>query len=139
MATLRTAEIKPGTTPLLTVTVDGQAIQDATVYVTIDMGDRHVTKTNYNDDGDLTLEPVYKGTTQTGTKVMVQYSQAETLMLRPGNAEVEVGWVFEDGSADKTNIGRLKIPKTLIWTAMAYNRIVEEEPEEDEGDNEDVE
>lgn len=135
MATLKAPTIKPGTTPLLTVTVDGEAIQDATVYVTIDMGDRHLTKSNYNDDSEMWLEAVYKGSVQSGTRVTVQYSQAETLILRPGNARIEVGWVFEDGSADKSNIGRLKIPRTLIGHVMAYGRNIEES--EDEGEEED--
>lgn len=121
MATLKATEIKPGTTPLLSVTVEGEAVQDATVYVTIDVGGRQVVKSNYDHAGDFSFEMIVEGGVQVGTLVNVQYSQAETLMLRPGNAKIEVGWVFDDGSADKTNIGRLKIPETLFYGVMRYH------------------
>lgn len=122
MATLSLVKIKPGTTPTLTAVVDGEAIQNATVYITIDMKDRQLVKTNHLHEGDIVLEPVYSGSTQIGTKLTVQYSQAETLRLRPGVAQIEVGWVFEDGAADKTNIGRIRISKTLFRGVMTYGR-----------------
>lgn len=121
MATLSAAEIKPGTTPILTVIVDDEAIQDATVYVTIDMKDRHVIKSTYQKNGDIILEPVYnEDEEQVGTLLTVQYSQTETLRLRPGYASVEVGWVLEDGTADKSDMARLRIPKTLYRGVMHY-------------------
>lgn len=120
MAELNITKIKPGTTPVLSAIVEGEAIQDATVYVTIDMGDKQLTKSNYLCCSTVALTPVYSGSTQVGTQVDVQYSQAETLFLRPGFAEIEVGWVFDDGSADKTNIGRIKISKTLYKGVMLY-------------------
>lgn len=121
MATLTATTIKPGTTPLLTVIVDGQAIQDATIYVTIDMGDRSLVKSNWNNCPDVTAEAIYDDDeAQVGTEISVQFSQDETLFLRPGNASIEVGWVFEDGTADKSNIGRLRIPKTLYKGVMIY-------------------
>lgn len=120
MATLKAAEIKPGTTPLLSVTVEGEDIHEATVYVTIDDGGRQVVKSNYDHAGDFSFEIIDDGV-HVDTLVNVQYSQSETLMLRPGNAKIEVGWVFDDGSADKTNIGRLRIPKTLFYGVMRYH------------------
>ena len=121
MALLSAARMKPGTTPLLTVMVDDEAIQDATVYVTIKMGDRFFVKSNYYNSSDVVLEPVYNtDSEQIGTQVSVQYSQSDTLCFRPGFAEIEVGWVFSDGTADKSNIGRVTIPKTLYGGVMLY-------------------
>ena len=121
MATLRTAKLKPGTTPLLTVVVDGEAIQDTTIYLTIDMGDKQLTKSNYMGNDALIAEAVYdSGGQQTGTQVSVQFSQADTLCLRPGNARIEVGWVLEDGTADKSDIGRIDISETLYRGVMLY-------------------
>lgn len=122
MATLKLVRIRQGTTPLLTAVVDGEAIQDATVYVTLQMGDRQITKCNHNDDGDMVLTPVMSGLTQIGTQIDLQYSQADTLAMRPSFAMVQVGWVFEDGTADKTNIGRLRITKSLYKGVMNYGR-----------------
>ncbi len=120
MAKLSAEKIKPGTTPILTVVVDDEAIQDATVYVTIDMNDRQLTKSNRYHSGDMVLEPVYDGDSQVGTMLTVQYSQAETLFLRPGYAALEVSWIFDDGIADKSDLARLKIPKALFRAVMNY-------------------
>lgn len=122
MATLSLTKITPGTTPILTAVVDGEAIQDATVYVTIDMGDWQITKSNVNGDGDMALTPVMDGDIQVGTQIDVQYSQAETLSLRTGFAEVQVGWVFDDNTADKTNIGRIRITRSLYKGVMRYGK-----------------
>ena len=119
MAALQTVKIKPGTTPVLTVIVDGEAIQDAKVYVTIAQKDRRITKNTDTNRGDIALSPVNVGTEQVGTQILVWYSQAETLFLRTGYASVEVGWIADDDSASKTNIGRLKIPRTLYREVMA--------------------
>lgn len=120
MATLSVAKLKPGTTPILTAFIEGEAIQDATVYITINMGDRQLTKSNYMHDGSVQVEPAYQGSIQVGTNITVQYSQSETLCLKPGYASIEVGWVFEDGEADKTEIGRIRISKTLYRGVMLY-------------------
>lgn len=121
MATLKAANIKPGTTPLLTAVVDGEAIQTATIYVTINMGDRQLTKSNYNGNDAVMAEAIYDSyRQQTGTQVYVQFSQADTLCLRPGNARLEIGWIFEDGTADKADIGRIEITDTLYRGVMAY-------------------
>lgn len=121
MATLIAPTIKPGTAPTLTVIVEGEAIQSATVYVTIDMKDRHLIKSNHGGNKDMTLSPVYDlNNRQYGTHISLEYSQSDTLCLRPGYASIEVGWVFEDGRADKSDLARIKIPKTLYKGVMAY-------------------
>ena len=120
MATLSAAKIKPGTTPLLTVIVDNEDITEATVYVTIDAKDRQLVKSTKSNRGDIMLAPAYDGETFIGTQVSVQYSQAETLCLRPGYASVEIGWVDSEGVADKSDLARLKIPKALYRGVMAH-------------------
>lgn len=119
MATLSAAKIKPGTTPILTVIVDDENISEAAVYITIDMKDRNLVKSTKTGNGDITLEPIYNGETFVGTQVTAQYSQAETLHLRPGYASLEVGWVDSEGVAEKSDLARLKIPKTLLRSVMA--------------------
>lgn len=120
MATLSAAKIKPGTTPLLTVIVDNEDITEATVYVTIDAKDRQLVKSTKTGNGDIMLEPVYDGETFAGTQVSVQYSQADTLFFRPCYASLEVGWIEADGTADKSDLARLKIPKALYRGVMAH-------------------
>lgn len=121
MATLSAIEIKPGTTPILTAIVDGEDLSGATVYVTIDMGDIKLIKSNYQGREEVALEPIYDVNEDViGTTILAQYSQAETLRLRPGPASIEVGWIFEDGTAGKSDIGRLHIAKTLFKGVMEY-------------------
>lgn len=120
MATLSVEKIKPGTTPMLTIIVDGEDITEATVYVTIDMKDRHITKDTRNSEGEIVLEALYEDEELIGTQITVQFSQADTLFLRPGYASLEVGWVFDDGAADKSDLARIKVPKTLYRGAMIY-------------------
>lgn len=121
---LSSVEIKPGTTPILTAIVDGQAIQDATVYLSIRQNNRLIVKSNFHDTGDVTLAPFYDtdGVTQIGTSITVQLTQLETLCLKPGGARIEAGWVFEDGSADKSNIGLINISNTLYRWVMEYGK-----------------
>lgn len=117
---LTAAKIKPGTTPVLTVMVDNEDISSAAVYVTIDMKDRQLTKSTKTGNGDVVLEPIYDGEVLVGTQVTVQYSQADTLFFLPGYASLEVGWVDSEGTADKSDLARLKIPKALYRGVMAY-------------------
>ena len=121
-ATLSSVVIKQGTTPIITAILDGQAIQDATVYLSIKQRGRLIVKSNYHDTGDVILEPVYDvdETTQIGTSITVQLSQLETLCLKPGGARIELGWIFEDGSADKSNIGIINVSDSLYKWVMEY-------------------
>lgn len=123
MAELKIAKLKPGTTPLLVLFVDDVDLRGATVYVTIDQGDRKLVRSNYNHEGDdFRVSCMMVAGQIKGSRVWVQYSQADTLCLRPGFASIEVGWVTEDGAADKSDIGRVKIPKTLYEGVMAYGK-----------------
>ena len=122
MATLKGAKITPGTTPVLNALVEGEDITEATVYVTIESGDMSLTKSNYHDEEAVSLDEAYDEAVWIGTDVTVPYTQAETMCLHPGNAKVQIGWVFEDGTADKTSIGRVFIPDTIIRGVMRYGR-----------------
>lgn len=116
------ATIKRGTTPILTIDLPGQAIQDCTVYVALAQSDRMVVKTNYNNNDCISMEPIMSGNKQTGTELLVQFSQHDTLALLPGKAKVEVRWINEEGIADKSDIGTIQIPTTLYQGVIAYGR-----------------
>ena len=123
MAKLINAKLKPGTTPILNAVVSGVDIREATVYIAIETGEITHMKSTHDDNGMISLDPVYDENEQIiGTEVTVMYTQEETLWMRPGFAKVEIGWVFDDDSADKTNIGRVFIPNTLIRGVMRYGR-----------------
>lgn len=118
---IKSARMRQGTTGVLEMTLEERAVQDATVYVTIDQGDIQITKTNYMNKTALTMEPVYdEYGRQTGTDITIIYSQAETLALMPGHGRVQVGWIFEDGTADRSEMGRVTIPPALYKEVMVY-------------------
>lgn len=115
------ALLKQGTTPMLEAIVDGAAIQDATVYLTIKTRCNDIVKSNYNQTGDMILLPVYDDNDeQIGTSITVIFSQEETLLMTPGSASVEAGWIFEDGTADKSDLGTVNISSTLFKGVMKY-------------------
>ncbi len=119
MATLRGEKLKQGTTPVLTVMVDGQDLTGANIYVTITSGDRKLIKTNrYNDPSVMTDIVLQDGVPS--TEITIQFSQEDTLYLRPGNGMIEVEWINEDGTADRSDIGRLFIPRTLLKGVITY-------------------
>ena len=122
MATLSKIKIKQGTTPMLTVFID-EAIQDATVYLTIRTGRHNIVKSNYMSEEGLVLEPVYDSNEeQTGTRITAQLTQVETLCLRRGAARIEAEWIFEDGTADKSNIGLFNVTDSLYKKVMEYGK-----------------
>lgn len=123
MATLSAVQIKQGTTPIITADVDGVDIREATVYLSISTGKGLIVKTNYYDSGDVSLTPIYDDEDNvSGTSVETQLSQLESLCLRPGLSRIEIGWIFEDGSADRTNTGILKITPTIYRRVMEYGK-----------------
>lgn len=123
---IKSARFTQGTTPALELTVEGEAIQDSTVYITIDQGDFKLTKSSYKNNPDIVMVPVFPPSAaweeaeQIATDVTVFYSQAETLALRPGHAKIQVEWVFEDGSADATELGRIEIEESLYKGVKVY-------------------
>lgn len=120
MAKLRSAMLRQGATPVLDISLD-EAVQDATVYVTINQGDRQLTKSNYYEDPSVTLTPIYDDDDeQIGTEISIIFNQAETLRMRPGFARIQVRWIFEDGTADGSDIGRIEIGKSLLKAVIAH-------------------
>lgn len=118
---IKSAKIRQGTTPALDIILNQEAIQDCTVYVTIDQGSRQLMKTNYHKDPSIIVVPIYdEEGTQIGSNITVILSQAETLWLRPGHGKVQVRWIGEDGIADSSEIARIEIPKSLYKGVIAY-------------------
>ena len=114
------AMIRQGATPALDIVLHDVAVQDATVYVTIDQGDKQLTKSNYSNDPSVICTAITSNGEQTGTNIQVLFNQAETLRLRPGFGHVQVRWIFEDGSADSSDIGRIEIAKSFLKAVIAH-------------------
>lgn len=107
--------IRRGTTPLLTITAEGVSLEESTVYVTIAQSDRKITKCNTDKTGTVDVEDLGENSI-----VKVMLSQAETLNLMPGPASVQLRWVEADGTAHASDIGRIKLDKTLLEGVIKY-------------------
>lgn len=109
------ARIRQGTTDALEIRLYDEAVQNATVYVTIDQTDVQITKSNYHDNPDVTMEPVFNDDMeQIATDITVVFSQYETLKLRPGHGAVHVRWIDETNTAGGSETGRIEILKALF-------------------------
>lgn len=102
--------IRQGASPVLEITAIGTDITNATVYVTLDQGDVQITKSNYKqNDPSVTMRA-----DGNDTDITVILSQEETLWLRPGSARVQLRWIFDDGTADASDMGRIEIGEALL-------------------------
>ena len=122
LVAIRSARIGRGTTPVLDLTLDAQEVQDATVYITIDQGDVQLTKSNYHDNPEIEINPIYDEETweQIATEILVYYSQEETLRLRAGHGKIQVKWVFDDGTADESVLGRIEVFDSLLNGVISH-------------------
>lgn len=112
---MNAAFTRQGTTPVLTINLADRDLTGATVYVTLDQSDVQITKSNYNDNPGIEMTASAAGTT-----LLVYYSQADTLRLRPGSAKVQIRWIFDDDTADASDIGRLEIKPSLFKGVIAH-------------------
>lgn len=115
MAAVKAEFIRQGTTPEIQVSVSGEDLTGATVYVTLEQAERQITKSNYNGVEDVTAEVI-----EGGTLLRVKLSQAETLWLRPGPGRVQVRWVYEDGEAHISDCGYIKITPALLKGVISH-------------------
>lgn len=97
-----------GTTPTLvcSFTSGVDLTEAASVYVTIKQGSAVVTKTG--DSLDVSA-----------LSVGVYLSQADTLRLTQGAAEVQVNWTFADGSRGCSSIVPVTLGRQLLPEVLA--------------------
>lgn len=100
-----------GTTPDYVLTLEGYDLSGKTVFVTLAQGGIKNTLT-----GDrLTIVA-----NEDGSTVAFSLSQAETLRLRAGDAEVQLKCIDERGHVDASGTGRLTIDRALLEREIAY-------------------
>ena len=101
-----------GTTPALTLKVEGADLTDKTVFVTIRCGNYVLTKTG--DSLSVTYADDY-------SVVIVRLSQNETLMMRKFEAEVQVRFIDSSGFADATNKATFNVRESLYQSIIKYS------------------
>lgn len=100
-----------GTTPALTLNVEGADLTDKTVFVTIRCGNYSLTKT-----GD-SLAVTYA---EDHSIVIVRLSQSETLMMKEPEAEVHVRFIDSTGNAEATSKATFDVEESLYRSVIEY-------------------
>lgn len=100
-----------GTTPDYVLTLDGYDLTGKKVYVTLAQGGQKTTLT-----GDRLTVVVRQG----GSTVAFALTQAETLGLKAGDAEVQLKCIDSAGNVDASGIGRLAIDRALLEREISY-------------------
>lgn len=101
-----------GTTPSYTLEIEGYDLTDMSVYLTIiGASGAMVSRTN----GDLVISG-----DETGSVIAFRLTQAETMALGPGTAQVQVRFIDGDGKALATDIGEIRIDRTLQPGVIEY-------------------
>lgn len=103
--------VKRGTTPIFTLTVNGESLKKCKVFVTFEQNGIILTKT-----GDsLDIEQ-----TENGSKVSVYLDQAETLGFSVGEVNVQIRWIDFMNNAKATDIQTLNIEPILLEEVISY-------------------
>lgn len=112
--------MKRGSTPLVTLSVEGEEFKNSTVIVTIDQDGTQITKSSTGSD--LRLVKVYDEDTGDflRTDITVYLSQADTLKLEVGQARIQIRWVDILGYAYVSDISTITIDEVLLDREISY-------------------
>lgn len=100
-----------GTTPALTLIVEGADLTDKTVFVTIRCGNYSLTKTG----GDVAVSYADGNST-----VVIRLTQEETLKMYKSEASVQIRFIDENGHADATNKAKFEVQESLYSAVIEY-------------------
>lgn len=103
--------MRRGTTPTISLAVQGCDLTGCTIYATLKQGTTIITKTG----NDLTVLPA---TDHTG--VTFDLTQTDTLKLKPGKAAVQIRWIDSNGIALATDISEIDVTPILLEGEISY-------------------
>lgn len=104
--------MRRGTTPTYMLTISGYDLTEMTVYVTVRGAfGKLITKT----DDELSISA-----DETGSTIAFRLTQAETLELNTGRAEVQVRFIDAQGVALATDIGEIAVERVLLPGEIEY-------------------
>ena len=101
---------------------DGDPFYGCDVFLTIDQDGNQVTKSTTDNDGTLTLTPLYDLQTgeRIGTRIVAFLSQRDTLNLDVGRAEVQFRWIKADGTAHVSDISAINLSRVLLEEVIVH-------------------
>ena len=101
--------MRRGTTPTITCSIKGADLTGSKVYATIKQGEVEI------DIEDPTIE-----STETGCTVTIHLTQAQTLTLRSGRANIQLRWIDANNTALATTVASLTVHKILKEGEITY-------------------
>lgn len=104
------------TTPTLSLTVEGVDLSGMDTYVSLEQGQKELTKTGEN----LTIEPIV-GEETTDTKIAFTLTQEESAMFNFGKSvSLQVNFINASGVRDATEIKTIPVMRNLLDEVIAY-------------------
>lgn len=103
-----------GTTPTLTLNVEGADLTDKTAFVTIRCGNYSLTKTG---------EDVAVSYAEGVSTVVIRLTQRETLLMLEEYATVQIRFIDENGNADATNKATFEVQESLYSAVIEYEGV----------------
>lgn len=100
-----------GTTPALTLNVEGANLTDKTIFVTIRCGNYTMTAS-----GDDVAVSYAEGV----STVVIRLTQQQTLQMRESTATVQIRFVDENGNADATSKATFDVESVLYHAVIEY-------------------
>lgn len=109
-----------GTTPTITVTVNGMTFQGYRVYVTLqDSSGTQITKNSSQPSVQKTI--IYdEAGNPVGCVVSVNLTQEETMSFVDGLIEIQLTWINSIGDVGKSDIAKTKIDRTLYEEVVSF-------------------
>lgn len=104
------------TTPTISLTVEGVDLSGMDVYVSLEQGQKELTKT-----GDaLIIEPIV-GAETTDTSITFTLTQEESAFYDFGKSvSVQVNWISSSGVRDATEIKTIPVMRNLLDKVVEY-------------------
>lgn len=104
------------TTPTISLTVEGVDLSGMDVYVSLEQGQKELTKTG----GSLIIEPII-GTGTTDTSIVFALTQEESASFDFGKSvSVQVNFINASGVRDATEIKAVPVMRNLLDEVIAY-------------------
>ena len=110
-----------GTTPSLTLAIDGYDLTDATVCLTLENGNKQLT---FTEDQ---LEIEYADDVST---ITLKFTQEDTFRLPLGVMTCQVRWVDAEDEAYTTETATFEVNSVLLRKVIVYREQEQEEQEE---------
>lgn len=112
--------MRRGSTPIITLSVDGETFANSKIFVTIDQDGTQITKDS--DGTDLKKTIIYDEETgeAIGSELAVYLSQADTLKLEVGKARVQIRWIDYLHNAYVSDISTIDLEEVLLESEIEY-------------------